>query len=90
MNHSIEDRVKVDCPVSRQHGKEAVVLSGLVPGVHYGYPYMGYTVDLPQTEQSDKFCIFEAHELIPIDDKYDGMELTTWSECPFKPLEFVT
>ncbi|KKM22561.1 hypothetical protein LCGC14_1624000 [marine sediment metagenome] len=28
--------------------------------------------------------------LRPIEEKYDGMELTTWSECPFKPQELVT
>jgi hypothetical protein len=29
-------------------------------------------------------------ELKPIPDNYDGLQLSKWSECPFKPKELVT
>ncbi len=69
-----------------------MVISGLIPALGRDGPYMGYTVDilLDQPNVGTGRAKFEAHELIPVNEKYDGNKLTTWNECPFKPKEFVT
>ncbi len=87
MNHSIGDRVRIDCPSSFHHGKETVVTSGLIRGWCDTGEYVGYIVDIRPSDGMGSVA-YEAHELIPI--KYDGMELSTWDKCAFKPKEFVT
>ena len=87
MNHwKIGDRAVVDCPVSGAHGKTVTVTSKLilVNCPTHGL-YMGHEIDHLRLDGSGECIFLEPHELKPIPDEYDGNEVTTWVECPFKP-----
>ena len=80
------------CPTSNAHGETVIVRAVNVPGRDVrGWDYMGVEVDIPTIQWSGgDFCVFENHELRPIPDEYDGHEISSWNECPFKPMELVS
>ena len=82
MTHRIGDRVRVDCLGSSAHGEETTVLSGITRGTAWSSgDYLGHEVDIPLDQPNIGVgnCIFEPHELIPIDDdaSWDEIERST-------------
>ena len=84
MNWKVGDRAICITPGSRLKGMEVIVTRGLHFISVYGFE--AYSVD-PGFEPGDFFIGWAAQpeNLIPIKDKYDGLELSSWDECPFKP-----
>lgn len=85
MNWQIGDRCIINCPKSNEHGAETEILALNVSGISLGYKYVGHRVDIHCPTSPTYYCIFEPHELIPIPDEYDGLSVTTWDECVWKP-----
>jgi hypothetical protein len=85
----VGQRVKVNCPDSDAHGEETVILAleVYVPADDEFPGYFGIEVEIrmhPEdvSEPDDYWCIFEPHELIPINDGYEKVE---WSKCGWSP-----
>lgn len=79
---NVGDRVRVDYPLSRHHGKETVVTSEL-KWIGVGpINFYGHDVDIRCLSMPGECCSFEPHELIPL---YDGHQTVSWSECAWKP-----
>ena len=78
--HQIGDRVRVHLPGSRHDGKETVVTSGLISANDFGMKYMGHQTDIPNKYPDYEYCVFEPHELIPIDKAtWESVEeMTGW------------
>ena len=80
MNWKPGDRAIINCPTSNAHGKETVVLTACcVRGFANEGPYVGHEVSAKHS-CTGLNLIFEPHELKPIDDDYDGHQVTTWDE----------
>ncbi len=97
MNWKPGDRAIVNLPRSDNHGAECTVIAtGLTCGTttlrrHHD----GVKVDLMPSREvlevrpHQTHAVFLPHHLIPVDDEYDGLGVTTWDQCPWKPVELV-
>ncbi len=64
------------------NGTEVTILSALRP--HSAVDYMVHEIDIvPPAGHS---ATIHPKYLRPIPDEYDGLSVTTWDECPFKPM----
>lgn len=89
MNWQIGDRAKVvGCPWWHGCGEE-VTLIRRVRAEEYGGRYAGrWVLDL-EPPNGEPYCCSRERFLKPIPDTYDGLEVSSWGECPFKPRELV-
>jgi len=93
MTHKVGTKVRINCPVSECNGWVGIVAGPLEPcwdDLTGGY--MGQVVDFPdrstymaQCNKDNDMPAFEPHELIPLDDTYDGNKLGAWDLCPWNP-----
>ncbi len=89
MNWQVGDRaifvsVKGDACNSELYGEVCELLS------FEGKPMFGTAESVWRVKFAAKTTFVATICLKPIPDTYDGLEVTTWSECPFKPRELVT
>lgn len=77
----VGQRVRVNCAGARVDGSETTVraLDVWMPN----YKVFGIQVNLPCFNPMFKYCIFEQHELVPLQD--DGRTVVTWDACCWQP-----
>lgn len=84
--HFVGQKVRVNCPDYDTHGKETTITRIGVIASDFGRQYIGHEVELRVDDQGSPFhgmqCVFETHELIPIQDRN---EVTTWEKCAWSP-----
>lgn len=71
MGYKIGDLVRVNCPPSPAHNEETSILAlNLEAHTNYGgsRDFVGHMVDIAKRSGRYGFCVFEPHELIPIND----------------------
>lgn len=62
----VGQRVRINCPESNGHGREAVVTRLNQMGWDdFDRPFIGTQIDLPSASSRCGLCVFENHELEP-------------------------
>lgn len=83
MNWKPGDRALcVNCSHPENESEICTVLGPMVPGfaVRWGGEYIGWPVSLP----SGRYVAHPSQPK-PIDDDYDGHQVTTWDKCVWQP-----
>ncbi len=90
MNWQIGDRAIYDCPesVGGAHMAIITITSELGPFISIADgPIIGHRFDPGFAHPSARHFVNTPDHFKPIPEEYDGKQVSTWDECPFKPKE---